>query len=87
MQGVAREDWIDMRTNNSLTRYDRLTREHIAMDIGLVAAIVMLVIWGIATFMGEAPGWVHALLTIGVFLLILRIVMRGTPAPRPPERR
>lgn len=57
------------------------------MDIGLIAAIVMLVIWGVATFTGEAPGWVHALLTIGVFLLILRIVIRGTPAPRSPDKR
>jgi hypothetical protein len=45
----------------------------------------MLVIWGIATFTTEAPGWVHALLTFGIFLLILRIVVRSTPAPRAPQ--
>ena len=52
------------------------------MDLGIVAAIVMLVGWALATFvMNDAPGWVHAFLTAGVFLLIQRIVARGTPAP------
>lgn len=52
------------------------------MDLGIVAAVVMLVGWAIATFgMNDAPGWVHAFLTAGVFLLIQRIVARGTPAP------
>jgi hypothetical protein len=54
------------------------------MDLGTLVAVVMLVIWGVATFATEAPGWVHGLLTLGVFLLILRIVVRGTPAPRTP---
>jgi len=48
------------------------------MDIGLVAAILMLVAWAVVTFTTEAPGWVHILLTVGVFLLIYRIVIRGT---------
>ena len=39
----------------------------------------MLVVWGIATFMFDAPGWIHLLLTAGVFLIIYRIVVRGTP--------
>jgi len=39
----------------------------------------MLVVWGIATFMFDAPGWIHLLLTAGVFLVIYRIVVRGTP--------
>ncbi|HEX6050500.1 MAG TPA: DUF5670 family protein [Gemmatimonadaceae bacterium] len=49
------------------------------MDLGIVVAIAMLVVWAVATFMFEAPGWVHLLLTAGVFLLIYRIVVRGTP--------
>jgi hypothetical protein len=48
------------------------------MDIGLVAAVLMLIAWAVVTFTTEAPGWVHILLTVGVFLLIYRIVIRGT---------
>ena len=38
----------------------------------------MLVIWAIVTFSMTAPGWIHLLLTVGMFLLIYRIVVRGT---------
>ena len=48
------------------------------MDFGILVAIAMLSVWAVATFMFEAPGWIHLLLTAGVFLLIYRIVMRGT---------
>ena len=49
------------------------------MDIGIVVALVMLVVWAAGTFVfGPAPGWLHGLLTLGVFLLIWRIVVRGT---------
>jgi hypothetical protein len=49
------------------------------MDIWTIVAVAMLVVWGIATFMFDAPGWIHLLLTAGVFLVIYRIVVRGTP--------
>lgn len=49
------------------------------MDLYIVAAIAMLVVWGVGTFAFGAPGWVHLLLTLGVFLLIWRVVVRGTP--------
>jgi hypothetical protein len=49
------------------------------MDLGIIAAIAMLVLWAVLTFMFEAPGYVHLLLTAGVFLLIWRIVVRGSP--------
>ena len=49
------------------------------MDLGIIAAVVMLIGWAIATFFFEAPGWVHLFLTLGVTLLIWRIVKRGTP--------
>jgi len=59
------------------------------MDLGIIAAIAMLVVWAILTFVvNNAPGITHALLTLGVALLIWRIVKRsssatpGTP-PRP----
>ena len=51
------------------------------MDIGIIAGLAMLIIWAIGTFMFEAPGWIHLLLTVGVFLIIYRIVGRGTPDP------
>ncbi|HEX9084581.1 MAG TPA: hypothetical protein VF836_07565 [Gemmatimonadaceae bacterium] len=48
------------------------------MDIGIIAAIAMLAIWAFVTFTTTAPGWIHILLTMGMFLLIYRIVVRGT---------
>jgi uncharacterized membrane protein len=48
------------------------------MDLGIVAAILMLGVWGFVTFTTTAPGWIHILLTMGMFLLIYRIVVRGT---------
>lgn len=49
------------------------------MDLWIAGAVVMLVLWGGLTVATEAPGWIHLLLTVGVFLLIWRIVVRGTP--------
>lgn len=48
------------------------------MDLGIVSAVLMLIVWGVITFRGDAPGWIHVLLTVGVSLLIYRIVIRGT---------
>jgi uncharacterized protein (DUF983 family) len=48
------------------------------MDLGIIAAIVMLAVWAFFTFTTTAPGWIHLLLTMGMFLLIYRIVVRGT---------
>ena len=41
-------------------------------------AAAMLVFWAIMTFAFSGPGWVHLFLTLGVFLLIWRIVAGGT---------
>ena len=49
------------------------------MDLGIIIATVMLVVWAVWTFALNAPGWAHILLTMGVFLLFYRIVARGTP--------
>jgi ABC-type transport system involved in cytochrome bd biosynthesis fused ATPase/permease subunit len=46
------------------------------MDLGILAAVAMLVVWAVATFFTDAPGWIHLLLTLGVFLLIWRTVAR-----------
>jgi hypothetical protein len=53
---------------------------HYGMDFSLLAGIVMLVAWGGITYTTDAPGWIHLLLTGGVFLIIWRIVVRDTPA-------
>ena len=52
------------------------------MDLGIIGAIALIVVWAVATFRFEAPGWVHLLLSAGVFLLIFRIVMLGTATRR-----
>ena len=60
------------------------------MDLWIVAAIALLVVWAIATFGFTAPGWVHLLLTVGVTMLIWRIVQRSAAPPaggRPTTRR
>lgn len=48
------------------------------MDLGIIAAILMLAIWAFVTFTTTAPGWIHILLIMGMSLLIYRIVVRGT---------
>jgi hypothetical protein len=59
------------------------------MDLGIIAGIVLLAIWAASTFMYNGPGWVNLLLTLGVTLIIWRIVSRATRAdptvPPPPE--
>jgi len=48
------------------------------MNLGIVGALVLLVIWAIAALVMEGPGWVHLLLTVGVSLLIYSIVVRSS---------
>lgn len=55
------------------------------MDLGILAALAMLVVWAIGTFFFDAPGWLHLLLTVGVFLLIWRIVVKGPQVPKKPS--
>ena len=57
------------------------------MDLGLIVGFLMLVVWAAGTFFFEAPGWLHLLLTFGVFLIIWRIVVRGTPEADTKETR
>ena len=59
------------------------------MDIGILAAVVMLIVWAVVTFVvNDAPGVTHALLIAGVSLLIWRTVKRSGTAeserPRQP---
>jgi len=55
------------------------------MDPGLIAAVAMLVVWAFVTFTTEAPGYVHLLLTLGIFLLIWRITVWSSRKPNPPS--
>ncbi|MEO5816531.1 MAG: hypothetical protein ABIT20_14760 [Gemmatimonadaceae bacterium] len=60
------------------------------MDIGIIAAIALLVIWAVGALLMEGPGWIHLFLTLGVSLLIYRIVSRGSPqdaAKKAPPRK
>ncbi len=54
------------------------------MDLLTIAGVTMLVGWAWITFTTTAPGWVHLFLTLGVFLVIWRIVVSGTPDPVAP---
>ena len=52
------------------------------MDLGIVLAAAMLIVWALLTFVvNDAPGITHALLVAGLTLLIWRIVKRDAPAP------
>lgn len=58
------------------------------MDLGIIAAVAMLLVWAVLTFVvNDAPGATHALLIAGVFLLIWRVVKRDASAEpeRPPR--
>lgn len=44
---------------------------------GMLLAIGMLIVWAIGTVL-EWPGWIHGLLTVGVFLLVRAMVNKGT---------
>jgi hypothetical protein len=55
------------------------------MDLGLLAGIVLIVIWAVGVLGFDGPGWLNLLLTVGVFLVLLRIVVRGDRRrPEPP---
>jgi len=62
----------------------QFTVNEITMDLGLIGAIAMLVVWAFVTFTTEAPGYIHLLLTLGVFLLIWRITVRSSRKPERP---
>ena len=66
-------------TGRQARRNLELFQEH-RMDLWIAGAVALLLVWlGLVTTT-DAPGWVHLLLTGGMFLLIWRIVIRGTPS-------
>jgi uncharacterized membrane protein len=56
------------------------------MDLGIIGALALIVIWAIAALVLQGPGWVHLLLTLGVSLLIYRIVVRGSSSDEASRR-
>lgn len=56
------------------------------MNLKVIGALVLLVVWAVAAFVFQGPGWVHLLLTIAVSLLIYGIVEGSRPMddPTPP---
>jgi hypothetical protein len=56
------------------------------MDVGVVTAVAMLLVWGVWALAFDGPGWIHLLLTFGVALLIFRVVARGTPTANSRDR-
>ena len=56
------------------------------MDLGILAAIALLVIWVVGALLLQGPGWLHLLLTAGVTLLIYRIVARKRETPAATRR-
>jgi uncharacterized membrane protein len=56
------------------------------MNLGIVAAIVLLLMWAIGALVMQGPGWIHLLLTIGVSLLIYAIVIRSSRTSEPPPK-
>lgn len=51
------------------------------LDPIVVLSLVMLAVWAAGTWF-DGPGWIHLLLTAGVFLLVWRIVTRANRADR-----
>ena len=57
------------------------------MDLGIIIAIVVLIVWAIGALVMQGPGWIHLLLTVGVSLLIFRIVVSTSgESKQPPSR-
>ena len=48
------------------------------MDVGVITAVAMVLVWAVWALAFDGPGWIHLLLTLGVTLLIYRVVLRGT---------
>lgn len=54
------------------------------MDLGIIIGLIMLVVWAVFVFIvNNAPGFVHLFLTLGLFIVIWRIVARVKLAKLP----
>jgi hypothetical protein len=50
------------------------------MDLITIAGLAMIALWAVGTFAFEAPGFIHGLLTLGVFFLVLGAIKRSERA-------
>ena len=57
------------------------------MDLGIIIAIVLLIVWAIGALVMQGPGWIHLLLTVGVSLQIFRIVVATSGESKGPPPR
>ena len=57
------------------------------MDLGIIIAIIVLIVWAIGALVMQGPGWIHLLLTVGVSLLIYRIVVSTSGVKKTPPKR
>lgn len=60
------------------------------MDLGLIVGVALIIIWAVGALVLDGPGWLHLLLSVGVFVIIWRIVVRGdrrhpNQKPTPPS--
>lgn len=46
------------------------------MDLGILAALGLIVVWAVVALGFNGPGWIHLLLTVGVTMLIWRVAAR-----------
>lgn len=46
------------------------------MDLGILLAVALIVIWAVVALGFSGPGWIHLLLTVGVSLFIWRVVSK-----------
>ncbi|MEA3247002.1 MAG: hypothetical protein U9Q74_12675 [Gemmatimonadota bacterium] len=60
----------------------RPASEESPLDPIIVLSVVMLAVWAAGTWF-DGPGWIHLLLTAGVFLLVWRIATRAERAHGP----
>jgi hypothetical protein len=57
------------------------------MDLGIIIAVIVLIVWAVGALVMQGPGWIHLLLTVGVSLLIYRVVVSTSgDSKRPPTR-
>ena len=53
------------------------------MDVLTIAGLAMIALWAAGTFAFDAPGFIHGLLTLGVFFLVLAAIKRAERTRRP----
>jgi len=47
-----------------------------------LAAVALLALWAAGTFLFDAPGWIHLLLSVGISLWVYGIVSGSEPAKK-----